>query len=301
MASIAFLCLLLAIDLARRGRRLSWSRRAITGAFTTISIFHFNFLFVPFVWLGSEKVKELYALVGIPSIPTEFWIAAPIWLLVPFAVLAHDFANYCNHRLLHTTWLWPVHAVHHSDPDVNGLTSHRIHFLEGLVMWISYTVLLTWLGLPENAIGIGAVFIALHNIYVHINVDWDHGPFRLLLASPRFHRWHHADIAEAHGKNLANVCPLFDWLFGTYYVPGRCGAPMGAAGVPENDLVKLVLWPFQEWCRMIYARCAALAIRLTATNPETSSASNPLDARPHDPMPDKAVVAVVSPVSSAAR
>ena len=263
LAVIALLCLLLLIDIAWRGWRLSWSKRMVEGAFATLALFHFNFFFVPMVWLGSEKVKELYAFAHIPSIPTEFWSSVSVWLLVPVAVLAHDLANYCNHRLMHLPWLWPVHAIHHSDPDVNGLTAYRIHILEGLVMWISYTLLLTWLGLPDNAIGFGAIFIALLNVYVHINVDWHHGPFSLLIASPRFHRWHHADVAEAHGKNLANVCPLWDWLFGTYYCPGKCEAPVGAAGVPENDVVKLILWPWQEWARMIAARCKALADRVS--------------------------------------
>src|SRR5262249_52829794 len=148
-----------------------------------------------------DKVKEFYALAGIPSIPTEAWSGVPVVVLIPIAVLAHDFANYWNHRLMHLPWLWPVHAIHHSDPDVNGATAYRIHILEKLVMWISYVLLLSWLGLPGNAIGIGAVFVVLHTIYIHINVDWGHGPFRLLLASPRFHRWHHADVPEAHGKN----------------------------------------------------------------------------------------------------
>jgi len=45
---------------------------------------------------------------------------------------------------MHLKWLWPVHAIHHSDPVVNGLTTYRIHILEALVMWGSYTILLTW-------------------------------------------------------------------------------------------------------------------------------------------------------------
>ena len=60
---------------------------------------------------------------------------------------------------MHMKWLWPVHAIHHSDPDVNALTTYRVHALETLVMWGSYTILLTWLGLPADAIGIGALIL----------------------------------------------------------------------------------------------------------------------------------------------
>jgi sterol desaturase/sphingolipid hydroxylase (fatty acid hydroxylase superfamily) len=153
---------------------------------------------------------------------------------------------------MHHRLLWPVHAIHHSDPEVNGLTGYRVHMLEGLVMWISYTVMLTWLGFPDDVLAGGAVFIALHQVYIHTKLDWDHGILRLVIASPRFHRWHHADVAEAHGKNLANIFPIFDWLFGTYYEGGPCRAPMGAKGVPENDVAKLILFPFREWGRMLF-------------------------------------------------
>ena len=259
---IPFLGLLLLIDLVRRGLRFSWSRRAIKSVFATLTIFHVNFFFVPFVWIASEWIRQGYEAIGIPSVPTAVWAGIPIWLLGPFAVLAHDFVDYWNHRILHLKWLWPIHAIHHSDPDVNGLTAYRVHMLEGLVMWGSYTLLLTWLGLPADAIGFGAVLLALHNIYVHIDVDWSHGPFRMLLASPRFHRWHHADVPAAYGKNLANVLPFYDWLFGTYRVPGACDAPLGARGVPQNDVVQLTLWPLLEWTRMGTKALAAPARRL---------------------------------------
>ncbi|WP_426438943.1 sterol desaturase family protein [Bradyrhizobium genosp. P] len=246
----AVLLLLLA---AYRGWRASWSRRAVDAVESvtaTLAIFQINILLTPAVWLLSEQFKALYALLGIPSVPSSVWEGLPLWLLSFIAILVQDFANYCNHRAMHLNWLWPVHAIHHSDPVVNGLTTYRIHILEALVMWGSYTILLTWLGMPADAIGIGAVFLTLHNVYVHINVDWGHGPLRLLIASPRFHRWHHADVPEAHGKNLANIFPFFDWMFGTYRVPGACNAPVGAAGIPRNDVVKLTLWPLLEWARL---------------------------------------------------
>lgn len=264
IAVIAFLLLLLVIDLAWCGWRLSWSRRAINGAFATLTIFHVNFLLGPLVWALSDKVRALYNLANIPSIPTEFWSHLPTWFLCLFAILAFDFANYWNHRLLHLRLLWPVHAIHHSESEVTGLTSYRVHLFEPVVMWSSYVLMLTWLGLPADAIGLGAILVSLHNIYVHINVDWEHGPFRLLVASPRFHRWHHADVPEAYGKNLANICPLFDWMFGTYYNPGTCKERMGATGVPENDVVKLMLYPFAEWTRMLRDALTGFARRLTA-------------------------------------
>ncbi len=259
LATVAFLALLLVWDLAWRGWRLSWSRRAIAGAFATIAIFHINFLLLPLVWLSVIWIQAGYAALGVPA---AFWEGVPVWALVLIGLVFHDFANYWAHRVLHMHWLWPIHAIHHSDHDVNGLTAYRVHALETVVMWASYTVLLSWLGLPADAVGIGAVLITLHVIYVHVDVDWDHGPFRMWLASPRFHRWHHADVKAAYGKNLAGMFPVFDRLFGTYYTAGRCDAATGAPGVPANDVVGLMLYPFAEWTRMTGERLSLLRARL---------------------------------------
>ena len=263
-AVLAFLALLLVVDLWRRGWTLSWSRRAIQGAASTIAIFHLNILCVPLVWIFASLLGGAYDSVGIPSIDPGVWATLPARSLVIIALVTHDFANYWSHRLMHMRWLWPVHAIHHSDHDVNGLTAYRVHILETVVMWASYTILLSWIGLPADAIGVGAIFLSLHIVYTHVNVDWDHGPFRLWLASPRFHRWHHADVKAAYGKNLAGMFPIFDRLFGTYYEAGRCDAETGAPGVPANDVVGLMLYPFAEWSRMARASTARAAERVVA-------------------------------------
>jgi sterol desaturase/sphingolipid hydroxylase (fatty acid hydroxylase superfamily) len=254
-----FLAIVLFIDLARRNWRMNWPVRMVKGIFATIGVFAINLAFLPFVWFASGEFQSFYNSFGLPHIPVEFWADVPVWVLVPLAAVLFDFANYWNHRVMHMKWLWPVHAIHHSDPDVTGLTSYRTHFLETLVMWMSFTILLSWAGFPPNVLGFAAVVLQLHNVYVHINLDWDHGPFRFLLASPRYHRWHHADVPAAYGKNLANTFPFFDVLFGTYYVPGRCEAELGAEGVPQNDVVALALFPFREWVRSFHRAVNSLA------------------------------------------
>ena len=255
VAAIAFLLGVLAIALWRRGWRATMTRRAVASSAASLSIFHYNFFLSALAVAGATAFNHLFAAVGLPSLPDGAWAATPVWLLIPLVVLAIDFADYWAHRLLHTTWLWPIHAVHHSDPQVNGLTSFRIHMFEGVVMLMTYTVLLSWMGLPAEIVAASAAVRLVHNIYVHVNVDWDHGPLRMVIASPRFHRWHHADDPAVYGKNLAAVFPLYDWLFGTYHAADRrCDVPVGAQDAPENDVVRLLLWPLLEWPRMILAR-----------------------------------------------
>lgn len=247
LAVLALLGALLLVDAARRGWRL-WSRTAVTGALATASIFHLNLLFVPLLWVSSGALRGLW---GDFRLPDETWAGISPWLLTPLVVLVYDFCDYWTHRILHVRWLWPIHAIHHSDQRVNGLTAYRVHFLEGLAMWSAYALALTWMGLPVEVIGFATLFRALHNVYVHIDVDWNHGPFHFLLASPRFHRWHHADDPAAYDKNLANVFPVWDVMFGTYRNLDSMKADEGAGGVPHADVVQLMLWPFLEWRKMI--------------------------------------------------
>ncbi|WP_298962353.1 sterol desaturase family protein [uncultured Roseibium sp.] len=250
-ATIAFLLVVVLVDLHRRGYRFSWPRRLLKSVGANIAFWWVSLLFAPAVLLLTYPVKQFYDAIGLPGIDESFWQGVPAWLLVPLAIVCYDFANYWNHRLMHHRWFWPIHAIHHSDPDMNALTAYRIHFLESVVMGLSYILLLSWLGFPTGSMGMGAVLLTLHSMYVHLNVDWDHGPFKYVIASPRMHQWHHADFPEAYGKNLANIFPIFDLAFGTYFVPGPCHEPLGAKGVPENDVVKLILYPFAVWGKMV--------------------------------------------------
>lgn len=249
--AIGFLVLVVVIDRFTGRRIFSWTRGMARSAGASIAIYLINFVVAPVLLLWAANLEPVYGYLHIPHVPSSVWAGMPIWLVAVVAVLAHDFANYWNHRAMHWRWIWPIHAIHHSDTEVTPLTTFRIHPFEGIFMWLSYLVLLSWLGFPDTAIKAGAIFVMLHNQYIHVNVDWNHGPLKMLISSPRFHRWHHADHPAAHGKNLANIFPLFDVIFGTYYNPSPCRERMGAEGVPEHDVPKLLLFPFTEWRKMI--------------------------------------------------
>jgi sterol desaturase/sphingolipid hydroxylase (fatty acid hydroxylase superfamily) len=242
------LVFLLIVFLADSFSKQSWrSLRVVLGALVTIGLYHFNVFIIPVLEIAIHASKAGYEALGIPHVPTALWSDLPVPLVILIALVAFDFARYSAHWILHRQWLWPIHAIHHSDPDVNGLTPFRIHFLEIVVMELTSIVVLTWLGFPAGVLGRSAICLVLVNIYVHVQIDLSHGPFALWLASPRFHRWHHANVKAAQGKNLANVFPFFDRIFGTYYCPGPCTEAMGADGVPENNFLKLIMFPFVEW------------------------------------------------------
>jgi sterol desaturase/sphingolipid hydroxylase (fatty acid hydroxylase superfamily) len=241
------------------GRRDLLSRSALDNSRVSLLFFVSNLLLAPLVVLLKMSLVAGYGGLGLPQMPPAIWSAVPFFLLVVIAFLADELWLYWVHRWLHGRWGWPIHAIHHSDSHVNGLTVWRIHVLEAMSMRLFAVVIIGWMGLPPEAAGASALFAMLHAAYIHSPLDWDHGPLRMVIASPRFHRWHHYDAEPAYKTNLANAVPLFDWLFGTYRTPHRLDAPLGArtANVPDTDFAALWLWPFREWARMLRARPVA--------------------------------------------
>lgn len=240
-------------------KREELSRIAITNTAATIMVTGANLLVgTYFVNEVNAFAQRAYAALDIPTVDPHLWDRVPFWLGMLLALAAKDFVDYWNHRLMHTRWVWPAHAAHHSDTHVNAFTTFRVHFLEGIVMSLSYILLLTWLQLPQ-LIPVVVVVSLMHNMYVHMDLDFGHGPLHYLIASPKFHRWHHADVPEAYGKNLANLIPLFDVIFGTYYVPGTCRAPMGArsGGIADTNPVAIYLYPVRQWAKLLRAALPA--------------------------------------------
>ena len=74
-------------------------------------------------------------------------------------------------------------------------------------------------------------------------------------------------MPEAYGKNLANIMPIYDVIFGTYYVPGVCHEKMGAlsSGIADKNPVAIYMYPITEWSRMIRERVGKLLSRKTDT------------------------------------
>ncbi len=90
----------------------------------------------------------------------------------------------------------------------------------------------------------------MHAALVHANLNWTFGPFRYVLASPVFHRWHHVSDPAVRDKNFSPTFPVFDLVFGTFHMPrGELPAGYGAEGVPPHFLGQMA-YPFRplwEW------------------------------------------------------
>jgi sterol desaturase/sphingolipid hydroxylase (fatty acid hydroxylase superfamily) len=154
----------------------------------------------------------------VPTAVRTFVGAQPWWAQAIAVVLLSDLVIYWGHRLQHRVgFLWRFHAVHHSSEHLDWLAAHREHPLDSI-----YTVGL--INLPALLFGFDVetlagliAFRGIWAIYIHSNVRLPIGPLRYLLGSPQIHHWHHDRDRDA--GNYANLSPLMDVIFGTYYCP----------------------------------------------------------------------------------
>jgi sterol desaturase/sphingolipid hydroxylase (fatty acid hydroxylase superfamily) len=198
---------------------------------------------VPALWLLGRSFDRDQLLHG-------FGPAAllPGWMQAIIVVVIGDFIGYWMHRAFHRGNLWRFHAVHHSARELTWLSAVRVHPVNDALARMVQAVPFVALGFSPLLIGGYLPFLTFYAIMLHANLRWDFGPMRYALASPTFHRWHHADDPAARDKNFAGLLPVWDWMFGTLYLPlGTTPQSFGAQGesVPASWHAQM-LYPFRR-------------------------------------------------------
>ena len=158
-----------------------------------------------------------------------------------------DFIGYWVHRRFHGARLWRFHAIHHSAQTLDWLSAVRAHPVNELAGKLAIMLPLLALGFSATAVAWTAPVTGLFALLLHANVDWDWGPLRTVIASPRFHRWHHTSEEEGLDKNFAPLFPVWDIAFGTYYMPkGTIPARFGTTTPVPDGLMAQMLFPFRR-------------------------------------------------------
>jgi sterol desaturase/sphingolipid hydroxylase (fatty acid hydroxylase superfamily) len=146
-------------------------------------------------------------------------LATPLWLEVPAAIVLLDLIAYALHRIYHATgWLWRLHAVHHSDPELDLTTTWRQHPLAVLIQALAMAGAVTLLGISPLAFAVYRGFDAIVQTLAHANLAL---PGRLsaalsrVLVTPDFHRLHHSPWVMETNSNYGQIFSFWDRLFGT--------------------------------------------------------------------------------------
>ncbi|MBU3678291.1 MAG: sterol desaturase family protein [Candidatus Kapabacteria bacterium] len=143
----------------------------------------------------------------------------PLALQMGVMLIIHDFYIYWFHRWQHhSSLLWRIHEAHHSTTEVDWLSGSRSHSLEILVNQTVEFLPIVLLASPEVAVMKGAVD-AVWGMYIHSNINVRSGWLQRVINGPEMHRWHHADDPRSHNRNFSTKFAVWDWLFGTAYLP----------------------------------------------------------------------------------
>src|SRR5947209_1542335 len=170
--------------------------------------------------------------------------------------LAYEFGYWVDHYLKHRVpALWELHKVHHSANVLTPLTLFRIHPLDGLIFSNILAVSLgVTNGVANYAFGKPIALFSIDDtniilvLFVHIYVHLQHthlwiaftGMAGRVFLSPAHHQIHHSDNPVHFDKNLGSCLAIWDWLFGTLYVPAKEQEPITfGVKVGEADMHSL--------------------------------------------------------------
>lgn len=163
-------------------------------------------------------------------------------------VIVSDLCEYWIHRAMHEVpALWRFHAIHHSCERMDWLAASRLHLVDVVLVRALTFVPLFVLGFSQTAVFAYLVFVSFHAIFIHANVGVRFGVLDRVIATPRFHHWHHSAEREAIDKNFAVHLPLLDRLFGTLLMPddGRWPSAYGIEGHPvPSSFAAQTVYPF---------------------------------------------------------
>jgi sterol desaturase/sphingolipid hydroxylase (fatty acid hydroxylase superfamily) len=172
-----------------------------------LKIFIFDYIIMPL-----DKTWHLSSLHLVSS-----W---PVAVQVLFFLVVHDFYIYWFHRAQHhSKLLWRTHEAHHSNKEVDWLAGTRSHSLEILINQTVEFAPIVLLGANPMVVPIKALLDATWGMYIHSNIDVRSGKLQYFINGPEMHQWHHSNDRAVFYANYSTKFSLWDWLFGTAYLP----------------------------------------------------------------------------------
>jgi sterol desaturase/sphingolipid hydroxylase (fatty acid hydroxylase superfamily) len=200
-------------------------------------------------------ISCLVALFG-PVAPSSLPLIVTRGSVTVMMFLAYELGYYFNHWLSHKVpFLWEFHKVHHTAEVLTPITNFRVH---PVYTWIFANILAFsaavasglghyWFGATTYQYAFtdtNLILVLFIHAYVHLQHSHMWISFRGVLGrifvSPAHHQVHHSGNPKHFNKNFGSCLALWDWMFGTLYVPGkeREKLTFGFADNPDAHTVK---------------------------------------------------------------
>jgi sterol desaturase/sphingolipid hydroxylase (fatty acid hydroxylase superfamily) len=181
--------------------------------------------FAAIALLGIQPALATIATLGLYSVTLDYlgtarWggplsDASP-WLGAPLLYCGMAFCNYWGHRLLHTPFLWPLHAIHHAPRMFTIVNAARVSALESAQIALCQALTAAILGgSPETLYG-AALIAGLESLWTHSNIRGVEWLEKFGINSPKAHMIHHAIAPQFHNRNFGDMLCIWDKLFGTF-------------------------------------------------------------------------------------
>ena len=219
------------------------------------------------------------------------WTPLGVVLFTVLVAVADDFGYYAFHIASHRIpFLWAFHKVHHTAEVLTPLVAGRVHPVEmalsepvraaaaalvaapAVYFFAGETSFATVFGINLVAF----VFAGFGDQLFHSEVRISWGPvLDRIFVSPAVHQIHHSDLPRHWHRNMGGILSVWDWMFGTLYVP-RPGEVVTYGLIEGEKRASIPASPPPTSCRsgtrcpvsrMSWPRCAASPARLRADSP----------------------------------
>lgn len=166
-------------------------------------------------------------------------VALPFWYEAAIAFIILDLAVWFQHFLMHhNPLLWRMHAVHHSDRDLDVTTALRFHPFELIVSTFYKSAIVALLGVPLLIALAFELWLNANALFNHSNIRLPRRfdrMLRLFLVTPDVHLLHHSTLVDEQKHNFGFALTLWDRLFGTYQAESIFGAENQKIGLAEIE------------------------------------------------------------------
>jgi len=178
----------------------------------------------------------------------------PLPFKAALTILGLDFALWAQHLATHKVpLLWRLHAVHHTELDLDASSGVRFHPLEILLSLLWKSAFVVLLGGWFLAAAAFELLVFAASVFNHANLALPRpvdAALRLVLVTPDMHRVHHSPLAGERDANYGFCAPWWDRLFGTYVAQPAEPHESMTLGLPESrgnlGLYALLSRPFRR-------------------------------------------------------
>jgi sterol desaturase/sphingolipid hydroxylase (fatty acid hydroxylase superfamily) len=221
----------------------------------------------------------------------EFAVRACVTLVL---FLAYEFSYWFFHYMCHrVAFLWEFHKVHHTANVLSPITVFRVHPVDSwLFANVSAIIIGAVYGLISYVLGVTVQQFALTDtnlilvVFIHIYLHFQHSHLWIafrglagrLLLSPAHHQVHHSTNPAHFNKNLGSCLAVWDWMFGTLYVPAKAPERLrfGVEPAGEQSITEAYLASFQRAVAHVMPsgqRNEQMSIQMPARMPPSATGS----------------------------